>query len=115
MLQYRGFAIVPGGRQYSFAVSRIDASDRVFTMFVAEAAFRPGLLRYQDGPAICYRKLTSALADERDDSRVCGQQQLTESDVVEYRATGRAKARVWTEEQRLEAKQRFKASRGARL
>jgi len=114
MLQYTGFAIVPGGRLYSFSVPGHEAPARCFTVVIENAAFRPGLLKYQEGPEICYGKLLAALSTEEDASPLSPQQRVSEPEVVAYKASGRTKVRKWTEEQRLEAKQRFKASRAER-
>jgi hypothetical protein len=92
MLQYRGFAVSAEGRQYSFAVSQKDLSERAFTMFVPHAAFGPGRLSYQEGPQACYRKMTCELATEALDSPLCGQQRLTESDVVNYKESRPSKS-----------------------
>lgn len=110
MLVYTGFAIVPGGREYSFSVPGVNVPARSFTVMIREASFRPGLLKYQEGPGICYGKLTAALAAEPVDCPVCARQCVSETEVVAYHASGRAKARTWTEEQRQEAKRRFKAN-----
>lgn len=115
MLQYTGFSTVPGGREYGFSVLVHDTPARAFTVIIEEAAFRPGLLKYQEGPGICYGKLLAALQSEECDSPLCPRQRVTESEVAAYKASGTAKVRKWTEEQRLEAKQRFKASRAERL
>ena len=103
--------MVASGREYSFRVPGQDSTDRSFTVLIANAAFRQGLLKYQEGPDICYRKLLSALAAEQDDSPVHLRQQVTESEVAEYTAAGRARGRNWTEEQRLAARRRFHANR----
>ena len=115
MLQYTGFAIVPGGREYSFSVPGHTAPTRSFALVIKDAAFRPGLLKYQEGPGVCYAKLQAALAAEDADCPLCPRQQVTESEAAEFKAAGRAGVRTWTEEQRLKAKQRFKAARAERL
>lgn len=109
MLQYIGFVSAGGAREYSFTLSAKEVPSRLFTVSIANALFRPGLLRFQEGPEICYGKLMIALKTEEGqthplDCRQC----VTESEVEFYRSAGKSKARVWTEEQRLEARQRFK-------
>jgi hypothetical protein len=111
MLQYTGYRNLAGGREYAFALHAFEAPGRSFTVLIAAAAFRPGLLKYQDGPDLCYGKLQAALAGEELNGPVCSSQRVTESDIERYRAAGRAKVRKWTDEQRLAAKQRAKASR----
>ncbi len=92
MLQYRGFAVSADGRQYSFAVSQKDASERAFTMFVPNTVFGPGRLSYQEGPQVCYKKLTCELAAEALDSPVCTQQRLTDVDVENYKVIRSSKS-----------------------
>ena len=113
MLEYTGFTALALGREYAFALHGADAPARSFTIVIAAAAFGPGRLKYQEGPDLCYGKLQAALAAEDLDGPVRPRQQVTESDIVAYRASGRAKARKPTEEQRLEAKQRAKVHRSS--
>ena len=108
-IQYAGFAVVAGGREYSFLVPGPDNMGRAFTMLIQDSAFRRGMLKYQEGPDLCYRKLLSALAAEEGKSPLRSRQQVTESEVVEYTALGRTKGRNWTEEQRQAARLRFRA------
>lgn len=113
MLTYTGFSVVPSGREYSFSLSARDTAARCFTVVITHAAFQQGLLKYQEGPGICYGKLLTALANEPTDCPLSTRQYVTEAEAVEYHALGRTKVRTWTEEQRLEAKRRFKAARDA--
>ncbi len=114
MLEYQGFAVVPEGRQYSFRLARKD-TDRGFTLVVSNASFRTGLLHYQDAPEVCYRKLAADLASEDAVTPVSSHQQVTESEITLYQASGKAHARVPTQEQRQQAKERRKASVNAHL
>ena len=113
MLEYTGFTALARGREYVFALHGADATERSFTITIAAAAFGPGRLKYQEGPDLCYGKLQAALAAEEMDGPVGPRQQVTDSDIMAYRASGRAKARKPTEEQRLEAKQRAKVRRSS--
>ena len=115
MLIYTGFTVVPGGREYGFSVPGNNTPTRSFTVVIGDGAFRPGLLKYQEGPEICYGKLLTALAAEQSDCPLCARQDVTESEVAEYKASGRAKVGRWSEERRLEAKRRFKANRAQGL
>ena len=103
-IQYLGFSVVASGREYSFRVLGQDNGDRSFTVAIANADFLPGRLKYQEGPDISYRKLLTALALEQSDSIMGLRQQLTESEVADYTAAGKTKARIWTEEQRMAAR-----------
>ena len=115
MLIYTGFTVVPGGREYGFSVPGYNTPARSFTVMIKDAAFRPGLLKYQEGPEICYGKLLTALAAEQSDHPLGARQDVTESEVTEYQASGRTKLRRWSEERRLEAKRRFRAKRAEGL
>ena len=116
MLLYTGFSVVPSGREYGFSAPGPNTPTRYFTVVIKNAAFRPGLLKYQEGPEICYGKLLAALAAEQSDCPVCARQDVTESEVAQYQASGRAKKGPrWSEERRLEAKARFKANRAEGL
>jgi len=111
MLMYTGFALVPGGREYSFSLARHELPVRLFTVMVKDNAFGPGLLRFQDAPGLCYERLLSALAGEETETPVSSHQLVTASDIGEYQAHGREKSRKWTDEQRLKAKLRQKENR----
>lgn len=109
MLTYTGFSVVAAGREYSFSLSKIDNPIRYFTVVIANAIFRPGLLKFQEGPEVCYGKLAAALVDEPSAAPVSDRLFVTEAEASQYQSAGRSKSRVWTDEQRLEAKRRFKA------
>lgn len=115
MLQYTGFTVLPAGREYSFSVVLKDTPDRSLTVVIEDTAFRRGLLRYQEGPGICYGKLLAALQAENSDSPMSARQQVTEGEASAYTLAGRAKGRKWTDDERLEAKRRFNATRVQRL
>ncbi len=111
MLMYTGFALVPGGREYSFSLARHETPVRMFTVVVKDAAFAPGLLRYQDAPGLCYDRLLAALSAEENEAPISSHQLVTASDVGEYQANRKEKSRKWTDEQRLQAKLRQKENR----
>ncbi len=106
LLQYTGLVVLIGGREYSFRVAELDETDRFFTVSIGNADFLPGKLKYQEGPDICYRKLTTLLAEEKSDSPLCLRQQVSASEAADYAGAGAAKSRKWTDEQRLEARKR---------
>lgn len=107
-LQYLGFSVVTGGREYNFRTAGEDNADRSFIVIVGNAAFLPGRLKYQEGPDLSYRKLLSALAVEQGNSPMGLRQQVTESEVTDYTAAASPKARKWTDEQRATARERFR-------
>jgi len=108
VLQYLGFAVVAGGREYSFRVRVPEGIDRDFTIAVANAGFLSGGLKYQEGPDVCYRKLLHALAGELTGSPALPRQQLSETELFDYKAIGPNKAHKRTEEQRAAARLRFR-------
>ncbi len=108
VLQYLGFSVVAGGREYSFRVRIPEGIDRDFTIAVANAGFLTGGLKYQEGPDVCYRKLLHALVGELTGSPALPWQQLSESEVVDYKSIGPNKAQKRSEEQRVAARQRFR-------
>ena len=108
VLQYLGFSVVTGGREYSFRVRVPEGIDRDFTIAVSNAGFLSGGLKYQEGPDVCYRKLLHALVGEQDGSPALPRQQLSDSEVFDYKAIGPNKAQKRTEEQRAAARLRFR-------
>ena len=50
------FAAVAGGREYSFSVSGEGNADLSFKVVIEKAGFRPGLLKYQDGADISFKR-----------------------------------------------------------
>lgn len=115
MLQYLGFTVRPATREYNFSALVKDSPGRAFTVVIDHSAFRHGLLKYQEGPGLCYGKLLAALEAETGDSPLCSRQQVTEGEASAYTLSGRAKGRKWTEEERLEARKRFNATRVQRI
>ena len=114
MLQYIGFVIAGGAREYSFELHAKESPSRLFTVSIASTLFRPGLLKYQEGPEICYGKLQGALGVEEEQTSTLGSRQcITESEVALYHSAAKPKARVWTAEQKLQARMRFKAMRNS--
>ncbi len=107
-LQYLGFSVVTGGREYNFRTVGEGHADRSFIVIVGNGAFLPGRLKYQEGPDLSYRKLLSALAVEQGNLPMGLRQQVTESEVTDYTAAASPKARKWSEEQRTTAGERFR-------
>lgn len=61
IVQYLGFQAKQLVREYSFQV-RGAGLEREFTLNIANEAFLSRLVRYQDGPDICARRLEAELA-----------------------------------------------------
>jgi hypothetical protein len=82
-IQYVGFNVAASSRIYNFDV--IDTKEaREFTVKVQSEAFRPGSLKLQDGPDICFARLKLELAGETQESRSEAHLSLGERDIQEY-------------------------------
>jgi hypothetical protein len=60
-IQYVGFEIGASSRIYGFHVINAPEAARDFTVTVQSQAFRPGGLKLQDGPSICFTRLDQEL------------------------------------------------------
>jgi hypothetical protein len=109
-VRYMGFAVVASGREYQFRVAGEHADDeaRIFTVGIATADFRPGRLKFQEGPDIAIRKLRDVLACQLGDVLPAMHHELSASEVSDYTAKGPAKSKALTEEQKLAAKQSYR-------
>jgi hypothetical protein len=107
-LQYVGFAIVPGGREYNFRFAVQGEPDRSFFVVIDYAGFLGGKLKYQEGPGIGYWKLLGALAAEDVAAPVALRQRITETEILDYSASSGGKKKSWTEERRADASRRFR-------
>jgi hypothetical protein len=105
-----GFAVVASGREYRFSVAGEHADDevRIFTVSIATPDFRPGRLKFQEGPDIAIRKLRDVLACQQAGTVPERQQQLSPSEVTDYTAKGPAKSKALTEEQKIAARQSYR-------
>ena len=87
-IQYVGFNVGDDSRVYSFDV--IDAKEsRHFTVEVGLEAFRPLLLRFQEGPDICFACLKKGLQEETPEVRAVAHLNIGEPDVRAYLETHR--------------------------
>ena len=82
-IQYVGFDVGVESRVYSFEVIEAKESRR-FTIEVSSDAFRPLLLRFQDGPDICFAALKKGLQEETHEGRLLNHLQLGEQEVRAY-------------------------------
>jgi hypothetical protein len=105
-----GFAVVAKGREYQFRVAgeHSDAEARIFTVCIATSEFRPGRLKFQEGPDIAMRKLRDVLACQQGDILPELHQELSASEVTDYTAKGPAKSKALTEEQKIAARQGYR-------
>ena len=82
-IQYVGFNVATSSRIYNFAV--IDTKEtREFTVKVQSEAFRPGRLKLQDGPGICFERLEQELEGETQESRAEAHLSIGERDIEGY-------------------------------
>lgn len=109
-VRYMGFAVVTSGREYQFSVAgeHTDDEPRIFKVCIATADFRPGRLKFQEGPDIAIRKLRDLLAAHQGDAPPELHQELSASDVSDYTAKGPAKSKALTEEQKIAARQSYR-------
>ncbi len=109
-IRYIGFSVRADGRRYEFSVAGDGplAAERIFVLGIASACFRPGRLKFQEGPEVSLRKLRSILAAPGTDQMIPLAHVLSDDDVAEFTLSGPAKNKVWTDEQREAARQRFK-------
>jgi len=108
-VRYVGFAVLSSGREYEFHVAGTAGEpERVFTVWIATADFRPGRLKFQEGPDIAVRKLRTLLALPDEGTPVALHQELSSSEITDFTAKAPSKAKALTEEQRLAARQIFR-------
>ena len=82
-IQYIGFNVAASSRIYNYDV--IDTQEaRAFTVEVQSEAFRPGHLKLQDGPDICFARLKLELEGETQESRAEAHLNLGERNIQEY-------------------------------
>ena len=82
-IQYVGFNVGQDSRVYTFEVIEAKES-RHFTVELPSRAFQPLLLRFQDGPDICFAVLKKGLQAETEQDRLLTHLQLDEQDVRAY-------------------------------
>lgn len=88
-IQYVGFDVGIHSRVYNFTVIEAKES-RHFTIEVYSEAFRPLLLRFQDGPEMCFAHLKKGLEEETEKDRLLTHLLLGEHEVRTYLESHRA-------------------------
>ena len=84
LIQYEGFVVSVNSRTYNFRVIDGPEDFRQFAVKVPFASFRPTLLRFQDGPPICFNRVTQELDKETPESRAHASLQIGEPEIQEY-------------------------------
>ena len=82
-IQYVGFSAGQDSRIYTFDVTDSKES-RQFTVEVGMTAFQPLLLKFQDGPDICFSVLKKGLDEETEKARALAHLNVREPDVRAY-------------------------------
>jgi hypothetical protein len=62
IVQFLGYQVKPQAREYTFTVREASTEPREFTLTIPAEAFNARLLRIQDAPDVCSRKLHRELA-----------------------------------------------------
>lgn len=62
IVQFQGYEVKALVREYTFTVRESDTEPREFTLTIPTEAFNERLLRIQDAPDVCSRKLHRELA-----------------------------------------------------
>lgn len=62
IVQFLGYEVKPLAREYTFSVREVSTDPREFTLTIPTEAFNEHLLRIQDAPDVCSRKLRRELA-----------------------------------------------------
>ncbi len=62
IVQFLGYQVKEKVREYTFTVREVSTEPREFTLTIPTVAFNERLLRIQDAPDVCSRKLRSELA-----------------------------------------------------
>lgn len=83
-IQYVGFDVAASSRVYAFHVIDTPHEARDFTVKVQSEAFRPDCLKLQDGPGICFARLTEDLGGETLESRVEAHLSISDRDINGY-------------------------------
>ena len=84
LIQYEGFVVSTTSRTYNFRVIDGPEGTRQFTVEVACESFRSTLLRFQDGPPICFDRVTRELDRETPESRAQTDLRIAEPEIQEY-------------------------------
>jgi len=83
-IQYAGFSVATTSRIYSFRVIDAPEKMREFTVTVQLKAFGSTLLKFQDGPGVCFARLKRELEGETQESRAEPHLRIGEQDIQEY-------------------------------
>jgi hypothetical protein len=95
-VEYMGFKSLESTREYSLRVRHGASEAQDFTIVISNTAFLSKLVRYQDGPDLCFHKLQRALAGTAEDAATPAASpvrlSVTDEDLDDYRALHAPKA-----------------------
>jgi hypothetical protein len=85
-VEYLGFKSLETTREYSLRVHQGTTSVQEVTIVIESAAFVGKLVRYQDGPELCFHKLQRALAVAAEADVMPARLLVTDADLADYAA-----------------------------
>ena len=85
-VEYLGFTSLETTREYNLRVHQGTTAVQDVTIVIESAAFVGKLVRYQDGPELCFHKLQRALAAAGDAQRMPERLVVTAADLADYAA-----------------------------
>ncbi len=83
-IQYVGFNVAAASRTYTFRVIDAAVEARQFTVQIQSEVFRTTLLKFQDGPDICFARLKRELEGETQESRAEPHLRIEDQEIQEY-------------------------------
>ncbi len=83
-IQYVGFNVAAASRTYNFRVIDPAVEARQFTVQIQSEVFRSTLLKFQDGPDICFARLKRELEGETQESRAQAHLRIEGQEIQEY-------------------------------
>ncbi len=95
-IQYLGFELKPGGRDYTYRVLAPKSEARQFTLTISNKAFIEIRVPYQDAADICYQKLQRELLAETQECPLRRRSSVSDEELREYQEKHRpAPKRRW--------------------
>lgn len=89
LIQYVGFEAKVRIREYAYRVVDPVAGERVVVFTISNQAFLEKLVRYQDAPELCYRKLQKELEAATSEHPMPKRFAVSDSELSEYQAAHR--------------------------
>lgn len=85
IVQFLGYEVKPQVREYTFSVREASTDPREYTLTIPTEAFNDHLLRIQDAPDVCSRKLRRELAANANHPQET-HYAITNADLEDYRS-----------------------------